>query len=446
MTDMSAIDELEAAARAHGICFKNGPPQRVGVELEWFVHDAREPFRTVAPARLSAAWRELGTLPLASALTQEPGGQVELSSPPAESLTECVEVMRADLTEVRGCLGLRGLRLAGFGHDPWHPPRRMLTAPRYAAMEAYFDREGPAGRAMMCSTASVQVCLDAGTGDDGPQDYRRRWRLAHLLGPVLVAAFANSPLSGGRPTGMRSTRQAVWAALDPGRTRTPVVDGDPRQAWAAYALDAPVLCVRREGRAWAVPERLAFREWIRGGRSGEPYVRPPTGEDLAYHLTTLFPPVRPRGHLELRMIDAQPGEDGWVVPLAVTTALLDDRIAAGEAVDALEGLDPRPFENAPDNALWQRAVRFGPGEPGLRTATEACFDAARRALPRLEASRVIRDAVGEYAERYVARGRCPADDLVPSGAPAAGRGGRNGAVPRRAAVVGIAPSTGKDAS
>ena len=41
--------------------------------------------------------------------------------------------------------------------------------------------------------------------------------------------------------------------------------------------------------------------------------RPP-GSDLSYHLSTLFPPVRPRGHLEVRVIDAQPG-DGWIVPL-----------------------------------------------------------------------------------------------------------------------------------
>ena len=34
----------------------------------------------------------------------------------------------------------------------------------------------------------------------------------------------------------------------------------------------------------------------------------PDADDLEYHLTTLFPPVRPRGWLELRMIDALPEE------------------------------------------------------------------------------------------------------------------------------------------
>ncbi len=46
---------------------------------------------------------------------------------------------------------------------------------------------------MMCATASLQVCLDIGADE---KDATRRWRLAHALGPVLVAAFANSPWNG----------------------------------------------------------------------------------------------------------------------------------------------------------------------------------------------------------------------------------------------------------
>ena len=122
----------------------------------------------------------------------------------------------------------------------------MLDLPRYAAMEAFFDRGGPWGRQMMCATASVQVCLDAGDDCDGPTGYRWRWRLLHAIGPVLVAAFANSPLRDGRPTGWESSRQQVWTRMDPGRTRPPPLAGDADlpAAWAAYALDAQVMCVR----------------------------------------------------------------------------------------------------------------------------------------------------------------------------------------------------------
>ncbi|MFF6996837.1 ergothioneine biosynthesis glutamate--cysteine ligase EgtA [Streptomyces sp. NPDC008313] len=400
----SVVTEAEVEALVRGICFKTGPPRTLGVEVEWLVHELRSPRLPVTPERLDAAYTALRTLPLRSALTVEPGGQLELSSVPAASLMECVRSVSADLDAVRALLRDEGLGLRGLGHEPWHPPRRYLRRPRYDAMERCLDRAGPEGRAMMCSSASVQVCLDAGYEEPGPLGHGRRWWLAHHLGAVLVAAFANSPMARGAYSGWRSTRQRLWTAMDPGRSGAPPLDGDPRAAWARHALDAPVMCVRAADGPWGVPEGLSFRAWTRSDD-------PPDRGDLDYHLTTLFPPVRPRGHLELRMIDAQPGDDGWIVPLAVTAALFDDPEAAETAYRTVKPLaeraGPRP---APHNPLWTAAARSGLGDPELREAAVMCFAAAARALPRLGADDEVRAAVAAFTDRYVARGRCPADD------------------------------------
>ncbi|MGP3923165.1 ergothioneine biosynthesis glutamate--cysteine ligase EgtA [Streptomyces sp. 8N616] len=403
-----ALTQAEAQTHIHGICFKTGPPSHVGVELEFLVRDLHDPSLPVDPDRHSAAVGDLRALELRSPLTFEPGGQLELSPPPADSLTACVEGAAAELELVRAALRTHGLALAGHGCDPAHPPRRVLDQPRYAAMEAYFDRRGPAGRSMMCSSASVQVCVDAGHEEPGPLGYGRRWRLAHLLGAVLVAAFANSPLREGRLTGWRSTRQAVWAELDPGRAQAPPDGFSPRADWAAYVLEAPVMCIRRGDGPWTVPAGLTFRDWI---RSGLP--RPPTLDDLDYHITTLFPPVRPRGHLELRMIDAQPGDDGWVVPLAVTAALFDDPEASEAVYRAVKPLaETAGFRPPPRNPLWRAAARDALTDPELHAAAVTGFTAAQEALPRLGASASVQAAVAEFTDRYVLRGRCPADDLL----------------------------------
>ncbi|MEN8651849.1 ergothioneine biosynthesis glutamate--cysteine ligase EgtA [Streptomyces sp. 21So2-11] len=405
------VTETEAEAFLRGICFKTGPPRAVGVELEWLVHELHLPQLPVEPARIEAAHAALRALPLDSPLTFEPGGQVELSSLPASSLMACIDSVAADLDAVRAELRARDLTLSGVGTDPWHPPQRLLYEPRYDAMESYLDRAGPEGRAMMCSSASVQVCLDAGHEEPGPLGYGRRWLLAHLLGAVLLAAFANSPFHHGRRTGWRSTRQALWTEIEPGRSLAPPPDLEPRRAWTQHALDAPVMCVRGEnGKPWDVPEGLSFRSWI---RSGTP--RPPTREDLEYHLTTLFPPVRPHGHIELRMIDAQPGESGWIVPLAVTTALFDDPQASEIAYRTVKPLQETAGSMpAPRNPLWLNAARYGLADAELRAAAEICFEAALDALPRLGASTAVQCAVAEFTERYVVRGRCPADDLLDS--------------------------------
>ena len=377
-----------------------------------------------APAGLPSSSHP-GILPSGALLTSEPGGQLEISSQPADSLAALVSATQADLAALRAALAAHDLELAGIGLDPLRPPHRVLDLPRYAAMEAYFDSGGPWGRQMMCGTASVQVCLDAGDDSDGPGGYRWRWRLLHALGPVLVAAFANSPLREGRPTGWVSSRQQVWARMDPGRTRPPRLDRDPRAAWADYALDAQLMCVRGPDPAdWSAPPGLTLRDWVRGGSP-----RPPTTEDIDYHLSTLFPPVRPRGHFELRMIDAQPG-DGWVVPLAVCWALLADARAGEAALSAVAPLWDEPGLDGPGAAgdpaalpglaaldsgrdtPWLRAARFGPADPATARASRGCFAAAREALDRMAVPAVVTGPVDEFITRYVSTNRCPADDLL----------------------------------
>jgi glutamate--cysteine ligase len=404
--DATPLSEADAEAHIRGICFKTGPPGRVGVELEWLVRDRDDPSAAVTPDRLAAALATLGidygdvyrgealkAVLNDARITVEPGGQLELSSAPAGNLGDLVDSTLDDLAQLRAAAGSSGLELCGYGLDPLRLPDRILDLPRYQAMEQFFDRTGPWGRQMMRATASVQVCLDAGEENS----YQDRWRLLHAIGPVLVAAFANSPLRGGEPTGWRSSRQQVWSHLDPSRTRPPASDKDPRDAWARYALDAEVMCVPAAGaRAWTAPPGLTFRDWI---RTGQP--RPPSIDDLDYHLTTLFPPVRPHGHLELRMIDAQPG-DGWIIPAAVVTALTEDPAAADAAEQAVEPVKHR----------WLDAARHGPADKAIAQASRACFGAARQALSRLGVPDHIQNAVDDFTERYVQRSRCPADDQL----------------------------------
>ncbi|HYK33065.1 MAG TPA: ergothioneine biosynthesis glutamate--cysteine ligase EgtA [Streptosporangiaceae bacterium] len=422
------------------MCFKTGPPGVVGAELEWLVGDAVDPSSPVPFERVRDILDRLkrpGAMPRAGLLTLEPGGQVELSTAPADDVAGCVAAASDDMAVLHEAFGAEGLTLTGHGLDLHRSPSRVLDLPRYAAMEEFFDRRGPWGRVMMCSTASVQVCVDAGLDDDTTSGFSFRWRLMHALGPVLVAAFANSPLRRGRPTGWKCTRQLVWSRLDPYRTRAPIgaepcASGsaqdrqDPRQDMVRYAMDAEVLCLRRpDGQPWTVPTGLTFRQWLRG--SGQIDTGPPTADDLSYHLSTLFPPVRARGHFELRMIDAQPG-DGWIVPVALVAALADDPTAADAAMAAAEPVwyelgaagvpPPRGTPGSTSAHLnggagpWLRAARLGPSDPVLGKAVTECFAAADAALARSGVAEPIRGAVADFADRYPSRGRCPADDIL----------------------------------
>jgi glutamate--cysteine ligase len=403
----SACDEVteimphREAAEAYvtRICFKIGPPQLVGLELEWLVHDQRKPASPVSPARLAAAlgpWcppalRDppafQAPLPNGSAVTVEPGGQVEISTRPANSLAACLAAAAADARLLTARLARAGLSTLGAGTDPHRVPTRLLDVPRYAAMEAYFDRRGPSGRTMMCATAAVQTCLDAGDS----VSFADRWRTLHAIGPVLVAMFANSPVLAGHRTGWRSSRQAAWLDIDPHRT-SPPQGIDPREAYARYALEAPLLCVRRDAGRWSAPPGVTFADWIDGA------IQPaPTYDDLAYHLSTLFPPVRAAGHLEVRYLDAQAG-DAWIAAAAVTWALTATALARDLANAAAEPVADR----------WVDAARSGLRDAAL---AQAARELASIALDRLAGQPAhIRDHVTEFIERYTLQGRCPADD------------------------------------
>lgn len=139
------ITEETAELYVGGTVFKTGPPDRVGVELEWLVHDAGRPETTVRTERLTEALAEEFDPPLAGTLTTEPGGQLELSSPPAP-LADCLTGATADLGRLRARVAAAGLTLTGLGLDP-RPPLLQTSSPRYLAMDRHFAGRGPeAGR------------------------------------------------------------------------------------------------------------------------------------------------------------------------------------------------------------------------------------------------------------------------------------------------------------
>ncbi|MFC0529403.1 glutamate-cysteine ligase family protein [Phytohabitans kaempferiae] len=367
-------DRASAEGYVGRVCFKTGPPRHVGIELEWTVHHADDPSRPLDPAALAAALGDHAppslrpdsphaALPHGGTVTLEPGGQVEISTPPESSLSRLHTGTAADIDYLTARLAGAGLRLGDQGCDPHRPARRILRTSRYAAMERAFDRIGPHGRAWMCGSAGLQVCLDAGT----PERVAARWTALHRLGPVLLALFANSPHQAGAATGWASSRVLAWRETDPSRTHPPAPGDGDADAWARRIVDTPVLLVREGAEVRDLPGPLTFADWI-AGVAGAPR-RPPTYDDLDYHLSTLFTPVRARGYLEVRYLDAQPCGD-WLAPVAVLTALF----AREETVDEASA------RALPAADRWVAAARDGLGDPVVGAVVPEVLELARDAL------------------------------------------------------------------
>ena len=213
-------------------------------------------------------------------LSFEPGGQVELSLPASPSVTSLDLLWRTTELGLRTDCLAAGVQVVATPIDRERTVTQVplqLRGERYLRMQDHFDGIGPAGRRMMRLTASTQVCLDWWPGSAGLE----QWRVALLSGPFLAAMFNRAP----GPT----SRLATWLAVDPDRT----------------AFDGRLLT-----------HDDAVRGYARFAAGATRFLDTPRE-----HLTTLFPPVRPRGrYLEVRHLDAQPV--AMVAPIAAVLAML----------------------------------------------------------------------------------------------------------------------------
>jgi len=392
----------DAYARSHQAALTPSGIGPVGLEIEAHLVDLGSVADRVAWDRVDPIPDNVCDAARRCAVTLEPGGQLELSGPPASGIVTTVTELRYVGQRAREALAELRLGIAQAGADPLRPPQRVNPRPRYRAMEQHYAATGRAasGAVMMNSTAAMQVNLEAGPRGGWPERVAR----AHRLGPTLVAISASSPWLLGRDTGWKSARQRAWSGLDaracgpvPGCVAADTASDaalDPASAWARFALRAPVTFVRTGAAGVAaVRGSVPFELWACGAiRLGGRY---PTAADLNLHLTTLFPPVRLRGYLELRYLDMT-ASGWWPAIAAVATTLMDDPVAADMATEATERAAP----------LWTEAARDGLGDAVLAESARRCLAIAAQRVPA-----ELSAEVADLAE-LVESGRCPGDLLA----------------------------------
>jgi glutamate--cysteine ligase len=362
----------EAARHISTLCGLASPAPSVGAEVEWLVVDAADPQARATVEQLRSL---LGTedLPGGSRITFEPGGQLELSGPPAGTPDDAVTPLQLDHAEVSRRLEPAGLALAARAHDGVRLPHRVNHEKRYDSMEAWFlDGGWTTAGEMMCNTAAVQVNVGCGP------DPATTWQRANRLAPVFAAMFAASPSDG-----WASGRLRAWAGLDPSRTDTALLAGDPVADWVAYAMRARAMLRWNEDEICRADGKFTFGEWVEGAPAAP---APPSIADLDLHLSTLFPPVRLKGWIEVRVVDI-PAGDGWPVPVAVVASILCGAPGTGE--ERLGGMEEGP--------TWQTAGRLGLGSPELQEAARLLVADALDGL-RATGSGLV-EQVSDWADR-----------------------------------------------
>ncbi|MFQ3302436.1 MAG: glutamate--cysteine ligase [Planktomarina sp.] len=267
----------------------------------------------------------------------EPGGALELSGAPLETIHETCDEVNVHLREVKEIADKIGVGFIGLGAAPiWqHEDVGLMPKGRYQLMDAYMGEVGTMGRTMMRRTCTVQVNLDFASEADMVQ----KFRVALALQPVATALFANSPFFEGKVNGHKSWRARVWRDLDTNRTgMLPFVfeDGMGFQRYVDYALDVPMYFVYRDGK-YINALGQSFRDFLKGQLPALPGEMP-TLSDWADHLTTIFPEARIKQFIEMRGADGGPWRRLCALP-AFWVGLLYDQSSLDAAWDLVKSMD-----------------------------------------------------------------------------------------------------------
>jgi glutamate--cysteine ligase len=342
-------------------------------------------------------------------ITLEPGGQIELSGEPCESIhctySEFTQHIR-ELLEVAEPLGVIFL---GLGMQPVSRLEQIEWVPkkRYRIMAPYMLKVGRLGHRMMKQTATVQANIDYGDEKDAMAKFRTGMGIA----PILIAMFANSPICDGALNGYRSYREHIWTDTDKHRSGLLKFAFAPEVSFAhyvEYALDVPMYFIIRQ-KNYIDMTHMTFRQFLEHGHNGERA----TIEDWGDHLTTLFPETRIKRYIEIRSVDSQPPDLMPALSALVKGAFYDSDCLQA-TWDLVKGWSweerMQSYLDSPRDALATRVRRYALLDLA-RELVEIAWEGLRRQ------NQV--NALGEDETIYLkalkdllSQGKCPADILL----------------------------------
>ena len=313
---------------------------RIGTEHEKFAfrksdrsalaYDGEDGIRAILTGLMQFGWDGVyegetlvGLRKAGASVSLEPGGQIELSGAPLETIHQTCDEVHTHLDEMQKVVEPLGVGLLGMGMTPnWRREDvNWMPKGRYKIMREYMPKRGSLGLDMMIRTCTVQVNLDF----ESEADMVKKFRVALALQPVATALFAKSPFTEGKPNGYLSYRSHIWTDTDPDRTgMLPFVfDGAMGfERWVDYVLDVPMYFVYRDG-AYIDTSGQSFRDFMDGRLPALPGERPTMG-DWGDHMTTIFPEVRLKTFLEMRGADGGRWQSLCALPALWVGLLYDD--------------------------------------------------------------------------------------------------------------------------
>ena len=217
-------------------------------------------------------------------ITLEPGSQFELSIEARKNIKEIEEEYLEFLEEITPILQKKNQGLVAVSYHPETKIEdiKLLPKGRYDIMFNYFKTKGKYAHNMMKGTGALQIAIDY----KSEEDYRRKFRVANGLSPVLYALFDNGFYFEGEKWNKYNLRTDVWNNCDNDRSGVVehALDNDyGYKKYAEYILNRPPIFIMKGTEAIPTGNKLVKELF-----DPEYYKK----EELEHLLTMFFPDVR----------------------------------------------------------------------------------------------------------------------------------------------------------
>ncbi|GJN37914.1 hypothetical protein PR202_gb26914 [Eleusine coracana subsp. coracana] len=174
----------------------------------------------------------------------EPGGQVELSGAPLETIHQTWDEVNSHLYQVKVVGEKMGIGFLGIGFQPkWDlSDMPMMPKARFEIMRNFLPKVGSFGLDVMFRSCSANLDFSS------ERDMIMKFRAGLALQPIATAIFANSPFKEGKLTGFHSFRSHLYTDFDDDRSGMLPFVFDKTfgfEQYVDYTLDVPMCIVYR---------------------------------------------------------------------------------------------------------------------------------------------------------------------------------------------------------
>ncbi len=283
--------------------------QRLGIEMEHFICDAdgypipyekmKEIFLLFeGQAGIRLYYEDgcpLGIFFDEYTVSLEPAAQLEVSIAPQEKMSEIERIYDEFRTQWEPIITDKGYQFVQCGVLPLTEKKQlepatleMIPKKRYQYMSDYFNKIGKYGAYMMRATASTQISIDY----ENEKDAIHKYQLLQKMAPFIGLFMENSEVGGEK----HLHRAYIWERVDPARTAYFPGSMDENYGYTDYAkhvYECPLIFEPDQG-----------EHRYLGDVSAKDLEREMDTEQIEHMLSMVFPSVRLKQYLEVRVADS----------------------------------------------------------------------------------------------------------------------------------------------